>query len=97
MKKIIAIAALLFAIITVTAVLPTSSQAFMSPIWTPFSCGGCSSGGLGYSTGWGNYGWGYPGSYGGGYYGSGYGVGAGVGGFSAGLGWGSPSYYAYGY
>ncbi len=79
MCKSLAIVALMVSVVLVAALVPSTSQAFLGPVWTPFSWGsllgsggdGC-YGGYGYA-GYGGYG--YAGYGGAGYYGSPYGYG----------------------
>jgi len=79
MCKRLSIAALMVSVLLVAALVPSTAQAFLGPVWTPFSCGsllgsggdGC-YGGCGYA-GYGGYG--YAGYGGAGYYGSPYGYG----------------------
>ncbi len=91
MCKRLLIAALMVSILLVAALVPSTSQAFLSPIWLPFECGsllgsgggGC-YGGSGYA-GYGGCGGGY-GGYGG--YGGGGWAGMGLGGVGSGIGFG---------
>jgi hypothetical protein len=66
--KGLSIVALMVAVVLVAALVPSTSQAFLGPVWTPFSIG--SSSGCGYGGGYGGYGYAAYGGYG--YYGSPY-------------------------
>jgi len=67
--KRLSIVALVVSVVLVAALVPSTSQAFLGPVWTPFSIGSLFSGGSYSGCG---YGGGYA-AYGGyGYYGSPY-------------------------
>jgi hypothetical protein len=76
MCKRLSIAALMVSVLLVATLVPSTSQAFLGPIWTPFSCesllgiGGAGCNGGGGSAGYGGAGYGTAG-----YYGSPYGSG----------------------
>ena len=84
MYKTLPIIALVVSVVAVATLIPLTSQAFLGPVWTPFS-GGCSSGcgyggyagGYGYA-GYGGSGYAWPYAYGGRhmYKGAGYGFGS---------------------
>ncbi len=89
MCKRLSIAALMVSVLLLAALVPSTSQAFLGPIWTPFSCGSLlGSGGDGCYGGGGYAGYGSCGSEG--YGGSGgYGwPGMGLGGVGSGIGFG---------
>ena len=66
MYKTLPIIALVVSVVAVATLIPLTSQAFLGPVWVPFS-GGCSSGcgyggysgGYGYA-GYGGYGYAWP-------------------------------------
>jgi hypothetical protein len=71
MYKTLPIIALVVSVVAVATLIPLTSQAFLGPIWVPFSGGyqsGCGysgySGGYGYA-GYGGYGYAWPYAYGG--------------------------------
>jgi hypothetical protein len=71
MYKTLPIIALVVSVVAVATLIPLTSQAFLGPIWTPFSGGcysGCGSGGYyggyGYTGGYGGYGYAWPYGYG---------------------------------
>ncbi len=71
MYKALPIIALVVSVVAVATLIPLTSQAFLGPVWTPFS-GGCYSG-CGYGGYYGGYGYAGYGGYG--YYGWPYGHG----------------------
>ena len=84
MYKTLPIIALVVSVVAVATLIPLTSQAFLGPVWVPFSgrcssgCGyGGYSGGYGYA-GYGGYGSAWPYAYGGRhmYKGAGYGFGS---------------------
>ena len=71
MCKRLSIVALVVSVVLVAALVPSTAQAFLGPVWTPLSCGSLlGSGGDGCYGGCG-----YAGYGGAGYYGSPYGYG----------------------
>ncbi len=70
-KRLLIVALMVFAVVLTAALVPSTSQAFLGPIWMPFECGSYS--GCGYGGCYGGYGYAAYGGYG--YYGSPYGHG----------------------
>ena len=73
MYKTLPIIALVVSVVAVATLIPLTSQAFLGPVWVPFSggcysgCGGYGgySGGYGYGGYYGGYGYAWPYGYGG--------------------------------
>jgi hypothetical protein len=73
MYKTLPIIALVVSVVAVATLIPLTSQAFLGPVWVPFSGGSFSgwggyggySGGCGYGSYYGGYGYAWPYAYGG--------------------------------
>ncbi len=64
-KRLLIVALMVFAVALTAALVPSTSQAFLGPIWLPVECGSYS--GCGYGGYYGGYGYAAYGGYG--YYG----------------------------